>query len=257
MKNTKIYLILLAFALVFTSCEDEYTVFDGAQTALSFEEISFDLSVPQEDTTLEIPVYITTSSDQERTFQVVVTEETTEGNETEYNVGSIVIPANEYSGVLSIDFDYSEIDGPDGELRDLVVKIQPTGGISSYNDVATISYYREIICNDLELTIVSDIYASETAFSILYADGTPIVDEFFPFSSDALTAQTYNVSFTLPDGDYIFILHDSYGDGQYGCYNSTCLTGSYELSCSIIVHASGEGELADGGSETTYFSVNP
>ncbi len=260
MKRIHFKLLLLGLLTMTISCEDEYPVFDanGGQTALSFEQTSFDVIVPEEDRTLNIPVFSTTRSNTERNYEVVINnEDTTEGTENEYSIGQIVIPAGEFSGNLSVDFDFSEIAGEDGEQKQLTFSIIPGSGENSYNDVVTINYFREIVCNDMELTIVSDIYASETGFRIERADGTIVVDDFFPFSGDALTPQTYTANFFLEDGDYVFTLLDTFGDGQQGSAQGVTLTGSYELRCSIIVHASGEGELENGTFESTAFSVNP
>ena len=176
-------LFSIAISIIAYSCNEEEVNFtDNGQTALSFESTAFELSIPEEDLTLEIPVYITTVSSSSRSFNVDITS-ATEGTSTEYSVGTVVIPANEYSGVLSVDFDFSEITGDDGVVKELELTINPSEGIASYNDVVTINYFREIICNDLELSIVSDVWASETYFTIRPASGgTPIVERFFPFS---------------------------------------------------------------------------
>lgn len=260
MKNINYKPLLILLLALMISCEDEYPVFDAntGQTAISFEQTSFDVIVPEEDRTLNIPVFITTRSNQERTYNIVIdSTQTTEGTSDEYSIGQVVIPAGEFSGNLNVEFDFSEISGEDGEEKELTLSIVPGSGETSYNDTLTINYFREIVCNDMELTIVSDIYASETGFRIERADGTVVVNDFFPFSGDALTPQTYTANFFLEDGDYVFTLLDTFGDGQQGSAEGVTLTGSYELRCSLIVHASGEGELENGTFESTAFSVNP
>lgn len=260
MKNNSIkYLFVFMLALI-VSCEDDYPVFDAdnGKTAISFENTSFDVIVPEEDTTLDIPVFVTTRSQNERAFNVQIVDSlTTDGTQDEYNIGQVIIPANEFSGTLSVDFDFSEITGEDGIRKNLVFTLNPGEGVSSYNDVVSVEYFREIVCNDMELTIVSDIYATETGFRIERANGTVVVDDFFPFTANSLTPQTYTATFFLEDGDYIFTLLDTFGDGQVGTFQGTTLVGNYELSCSIITHASGEGELDNGTFESTPFSVNP
>jgi len=254
----KYFLVTMVMGFMTYSCDEDKIIFseDNGQTALFFEETDFSLSIPEEDFTLEIPVGVTTLSAESRTFNVEI-ESATEGTESEYSLGTVVVPANEYFGVLSIDFDFSSISGEDGETKELAVAITPPDGAASYNDIANISYFREIVCNDLELVIISDVWASETSFSIQRADGSFIVENFFPFDFDALDPQVYEVQFNLPDGDYIFTLSDSFGDGQLGSFGDVTLTGSYSLTCSIITHASGEGELENGGFESTPFTVNP
>ncbi|WP_179354306.1 hypothetical protein [Winogradskyella vidalii] len=271
MKNKfiKYWLCTVALSLLAYNCnKDEDASFsDNGQTALSFEDTAFNLSIPEEDLVLEIPVYVTTLSSTDRSFDVEITS-ATEDTSNEYSVGTVVIPADNYSGVLNVDFDFSEISGEDGEVKDLILTIIPDEGTASYNDVVSISYFREIICNDLTLDIVSDIYAAETYFTVESADGTIIVDRFFPFTVNSLTAQEYSVTFNLPDGDYLLKIGDSYGDGMYAVNGDVTLTGSYSLTCSIITHASGEGTFdtpvpdpftGNPGAEVevTAFTVNP
>lgn len=258
--------------LSFLSCsKQENVIFDNVngQTALFFEKTSYNLSIPQENLQIKIPVGTTIISSVERTFDAVVNiENTTSGTSDEYTVGKVTIPANEYSGVLSVDFNYSDISGEDGDVKDLVINLVAPENGSAYNNTVSIEYFREIICNDLELTITSDVWATETYFTLERADGSIIVDRFFPFSSNSTRAQTYNVAFNLPDGDYVLKIGDSFGDGQLGTGGGVTLTGNYSLNCSIITHASGEGTFDDaipdpfpgntGATvEVTNFTVNP
>jgi hypothetical protein len=269
MKNIFKLFALLCMVMTFTGCEDEEETlkdFDG--TGLAFAETNFNLSIPAEDLLLEVPVNATSLAATSRTFNAVVTS-ATEGTANEYTIGSITIPANEYAGTLAIDFDFSEISGDDGEVKDLVVSIDGGDDVLVYNNVATISYFREIVCNNLQLDMVSDVYASETYFTIEQADGTAIVERFFPWAGiNSTTAQTYSVEFALPDGDYVLKIGDSYGDGMVGTGGGVTLTGSYSLTCSIITHATGEGafegavpdpfaQFSDATVEVTAFTVNP
>jgi hypothetical protein len=266
MKTNKYYILLLALTFLFNvSCEDSNETFDTYKGGelLSFADSSFELSIPQEDLTLQIPVFASSLSSSSRTFNASVTSSTTDTPQ-EYSIGTITIPANEYEGSLAIDFDFSEISGDDGELKELVVSIDAP----SYNNVATINYFREIVCNDLKLTIVSDVWASETYWTLEQADGTALVERFFPFGGNAVTPQTYELEFMLPDGDYVYKMGDSYGDGMVGTGGGVTLTGNYSLTCSILTHASGEGAFSpsvgdpfpgnpNATIEVTPFTVNP
>jgi hypothetical protein len=257
------FIPIVLLALVFASCEEDLILFDAdnGQTAISFSETEYEIVIPEEDRTLEVPVNVTTRSDVERSFNVSInTEETTSGTSNEYTLGDIVIPAGEFTGILTVDFDFSEISGEDGEVKTLVFSVSAEGA-TSFKDVVTVNYFREIVCNNMELTIVSDIFATETSFSLVAADGEVIVDNFFPFSQNSLQPQTYNQSFFLEDGEYTFTIFDSFGDGMgESCAGDpeVCLTGSYLLKCSIITHASGSNGLANNNqSESTTFVVNP
>lgn len=261
MKNN-ILKISFAFciALFCTSCEEELETFSATsgQTAYSFDATEFNLSIPSEDLVLSIPVNVTTVASQDRSVSVAINvDDTTADTETEYSLGNIVIPAGSHMGTLDVSFDFSEISGADGDVKELSFSINPTGEDTAFFETVTIEYFREIICNDLELTIISDVWATETGFRLEQADGTVIVDDFFPWTVNSTQPQTYNVMFNLADGDYIFTLLDTYGDGQEGTGGGVTLTGSYELTCSIITHAAGSGALDNGTFEATPFTVNP
>jgi len=271
--KTKIYLILSLIAVfVFnTACEqednDNETFLTFEDLALSFTQTAFELSVPQEDISLEIPVSVSTTSSETRTFSVSVTDATTVGTEGEYSIGTITIPAGEYNGILTVDFDFSEIGGMDGDVKKLVLKLDSVGDLITYSDEATITYFREIVCNDLNLTIVSDVWATETYWTLEQGDGTVLVNRFFPFGINSLSPQTYTFDFFLPDGDYVLKIGDVFGDGMVGSAAGVTLEGNYALTCSIITHASGGPVLISVPDpfpgapnaivEVTEFTVNP
>ncbi|MCT4628476.1 hypothetical protein [Winogradskyella sp.] len=269
MRTNKYLLFILSITFIFNvSCNDELDVFKTAEgTLLSFRQTSYELSIPQEDITLTIPVSISNVSDTSRTFNVSILS-ATEGTANEYSIGSIIVPANANEGSLDIDFDFSEILGEDGDLKNLSVGISESDDASSYSDVVDITYFREIVCNDLTLTVISDVWASETYVTLEQADGTVLIDRFFPFGGNSTQPQTFTQDFNLPDGDYVLKIGDSYGDGMQGTGGGVTLTGSYSLTCSIITHASGEGtfDVAEADPfagfpnatvEVTEFSVNP
>lgn len=263
--KTKFYLLFasLAVFLLNTACDDDNSTFDSYESIplLSFAQNEFELSIPQEDFTLEIPVNISSLSSESRTFNTTITS-ASDGTSNEYSIGTITIPANQYSGILTVDFDFSSIGGMDGDIKELIVSIDVPDGTGSYSDEVTINYFREIVCNDLSLTIVSDTWATETYFTLEDAAGNVLADRFFPFTSNAF-GQVYEIDFTLPDGDYVLKIGDVFGDGMV----SAAGNGSYSLTCSIITHASGGGDFRatpdpftgapDAIVEVTEFSINP
>tara|TARA_R110002074_G_scaffold252361_1_gene424104 strand:- start:319 stop:1125 length:807 start_codon:yes stop_codon:yes gene_type:complete len=268
MKNIFKYILAIVLVSTFSSCEEDLITFDNSgQTAVSFTQTSFNLSIPVEDLALDIPTQITTVSSVDRTFSAVI-ENATENTDSEYSIGSVVIPAGSYTGVLTINFDYSEISGEDGDVKEFDVKLVATDGVSTYFDVASIIYFREIVCNDLTLEIVSDVWATETYWTLKQADGTALVERFFPYTGNSITPQTYTIDFPLVDGDYSLEIGDVYGDGMVGTGGGVTLTGTYALTCSILVHASGNGAFsnavadpfpgaANAEVEVTDFTVNP
>ncbi len=264
MKKNNIYLLLMTCILtLFVSCGDEIEFnASEAQRAPNFVDTSLSVSIPQEDLILAIPIAVSSISSSERVYEIEVISST--GSAIEYSISSAIVPADQIEGLAQVSFDFSEI--ANNDLREITLKMLNPDGAPS-NEI-TIEYYKEIVCNDLELTIVSDVWATETYFTLEQADGTVLVNRFFPFSGNALTPQTYNLSFNLPDGDYVLKIGDIYGDGNIGSYGDVTLVGTYELTCSIITHASnfegfitGESDAFPGAPdaivEITEFSVNP
>ena len=239
----------LTIGLFFTSCEEQENVqFDNVngQTALSATSTSFQYEVPVTGLTAQIPIQITTVSTSERTFNVEVDASTT-ANAANYSVGGITIPANEYTGTLSITFNDQGL--MDGQVNTLVLNLVPPTGGSVYNETLNIEFFKEVICNDLMLVINTDRWASETSWEVFDGQGV-IVASGGPFAD---TAAQHIFNFTLPEGCYTFRMKDSFGDGQV---NGSEI-GDYKLTCSILTHAQGEGALAEGGGfyEDTDFCV--
>lgn len=170
------------------------------------------------------------------------------GSAGHYTLGSVVIPAGSYDGVLTVNM----ID--DGTLvegisYDLVVELDLPAGVAVHTSKsAKISYNKYQLCNDYVLTLNEDYYSSERTWEVVDADGTTVASG-GPYPDN--TYGPYVESFTLADGCYTFTIYDSYGDGQYD--GST--NGSYSLDCGISNAASGTGNW--GASDTTEFCVNP
>ncbi|MGZ0015033.1 hypothetical protein [Yeosuana sp. AK3] len=264
MKKNNLYLLLMmCITTLFLSCGDEieFTATE-AQRAPNFVNRTLSIQVPQENLSLSIPIVVSSLSDSERVFELEAVSST--GSASEYTLSNAVVPANTIQGTATVNFDFSQI--ADENLRSLTLKMLNPDGAPS-NQI-TIEYFKEILCNDLTLEIVSDVWATETYFTIEEADGTPIVERFFPFSADSTTPQEYSVTFTLPDGDYVLKIGDTFGDGNIGTGGGVTLIGSYKLTCSIITHASNSDGFSTGTPdpfpgapdaivEITPFSVNP
>ncbi|SHH03755.1 hypothetical protein [Winogradskyella jejuensis] len=240
MKNLYKLIALLFCIGTLSSCDNEQIFFDGGKTSVAFEQTSFNIQVPLEDLTLEIPVSSTTTSPTDRTIGVTVdADATTPGTSSEYSIGSINIPANEYVGTLAIDFTFANIGGMDGDIKNLVFSIDAPDGTFAFRETVSIVYFREIVCNDVVVTINPDNYPGETSWEITDADDMVV-------ASGGSTGATVN----LADGCYTFTIFDSFGDGICCAYGN----GSYSVDCSIINHASG---ASFGASESTDFCVNP
>ncbi|PPK94344.1 hypothetical protein LY01_01981 [Nonlabens xylanidelens] len=238
----------LSLAVILTSCDpDEQEQFDNVNgsTAIAFSQTSIETSVPTAGRTITLPVTITTISSESRSFNVSVSES---DDVAAFTLGSVVIPANSYEGILDITIDFDEIGGNDGEVRTALIQLTPSEGASAYNDIATVSYFREIVCNDATLTINTDSFASETGFQIIDDAGVIVYE--LATGSLANGVQTFTADIFLADGCYTAVITDSYSDGQV----DSTTTGNYTITCSIITFATGGG--AFGASQSVPFCVN-
>ncbi|NVN17659.1 hypothetical protein GUA46_04840 [Muricauda sp. HICW] len=249
MKNIfKTFGVLFAgVALILSSCEEEVTVFDNVngQTGVSFGTTSYNVSVPEEGLALEIPVNVTTVSDSDRTIDVTVSDASIGGGEN-YSFGTVTIPANGYNGVLDVTLNFDPL--VDGEVYALVLNLSALEGGVAFDETVTIEYFKEIICNDFLLTVVTDTYGGETTWEIADESGTVVVSG-GPYDNVS-GGDTYTSEFFLEDGCYTFTIYDAYGDGQ----SDGTIVGSYTLECSILDVLTGGGEFSD--SQTQEFCVN-
>ncbi|MBL6448838.1 endonuclease [Fulvivirga sp. 29W222] len=98
-------------------------------------------------------------------------------------------------------------------------------------------------CTDVVLTLKTDSYGSETSWVIKSGAGATL------HSGDNYSNNTtYTGTFCLEEGNYDFVIYDSYGDGICCSYGN----GSYALTSEGTTLASGG---AFGSSETTSFTI--
>ncbi|WP_405413056.1 DUF1735 domain-containing protein [Maribacter sp. Asnod1-A12] len=243
----KKYILIIAVLFAFVSCEEESIVFDkeNGQTAISFATTEYNVSVPTEGLDIEVPVNVTTVSTSDRTFDVTVNEATV-GDSSNYALGSITIPAGEYSGVLNVALNFDPLE--DGIVYTLLVDLTaPADGVT-YFDSLEVEYFKEIICNDVVVTVVTDTWGAETTWEITDADGNVVASD-GPFVN--LTGgDTYTQDVFLEDGCYTFTIFDAYGDGQ----SDGTIVGGYTITCSILNVLEGGG--AFGESEAKEFCIN-
>ncbi len=251
----KIITGILIAATVLVSCdkESELEVYRGE--AIGIAQSSFSTSVAPTGTTLSIPVTATSVSDVARTFNAEVISA---DNEAEFTLGSVNIPAGSFDGTLDVNFDFNAITGDDGTLKNVQIGLPAGQGVDVFGTIANVDYFKQVICNDLELEVVSDIFGTETSYDIKDSSGNVVAGAQGAalFGGNSCTQMTYTENITLPDGDYTLTVYDSFGDGQVG-NNAACgtddIVGSYSLTCSIIVHAEGS---VTGFEDIIQFSVN-
>lgn len=238
----------ISLAAILISCDpDSQEQFDNVngQTAVAFAQTSIETSVPTEGKTITLPVTVTTISTESRSFNVSVSEA---DDANAITLGNVVIPANTYEGTIDISIDFDQIGGNDGDVRTALIQITPSEGATAYNEIATVSYFREIVCNDVILTINTDSFASETGFQIL-DDMRNVVYELVA-GQLADGVQTVTEDIFLEDGCYTAVITDTFGDGQV----DQNVTGDFTITCSIITYATGGG--AFGPRQEVPFCVN-
>ena len=251
MKKIKLFSALI-IALAFTACDKEdaiiNNVYDGSQIGLGFTDTSAAAAVKEEGAVVTLGVQSTVATDTDRSYNVSVNSELSDGNAGHYSIGGITIPAGSYDGTLTVNM----ID--DGTLAEgiaytLVLDLDLPDGVAVHTSSrATILYNKYQLCNDYTLTIVDDFWSSERTWDVADSSGAVVASGGPYANANGPTIHTEN--FTLADGCYTFTIRDSWGDGQV-----SDISGTYSLDCGISNAASGGGGW--GFEEATDFCVNP
>jgi hypothetical protein len=245
----KIALILVA-ALGFVSCDKHETKsWDEQQDAIAFAESSIDVVIPEATgiVSSDLIVDVTNKTSEERIFAVdVIAENSNLPSESYSFATSLVVPANSYNGVITLDFDDDILEDETLYLLTLELDPQALGITKNDGEKIQLTVAKQVICNDYILEIKPDNWGSEITWEILDNEGE-IVKLGGPYSNGDTT--TINESIYLADGCYTFTIFDEFGDGL-----SDPNDGSYTLKCSIVTAASGRGNY--GSSDTTNFCVN-
>ena len=105
MKNITKLVTILAVLMFVTSCSTNYDDFNSVRNDTIGFTISATLELPLSQSTPEInfplSYFVSTSSSEDRTFNVVVVEEDSDLPPESYSFdASVVVPANERAGVL-------------------------------------------------------------------------------------------------------------------------------------------------------------
>ena len=105
MKNITKLVTILAVLMFVTSCSTNYDDINSIRNDTIGFTISATLELPlsQNNPEINFPLsyFVSTSSSEERTFNVVVVEEESELSSESYSFdASVVVPANERSGIL-------------------------------------------------------------------------------------------------------------------------------------------------------------
>lgn len=254
----KIFIKLCLVALLFTSCDEtESVTFDpnSGQTGIGFAESIVELDIPVGGITAMVPVFSTTVSAQDRTFNVAVDADNTNVNAGDYSLGSVVIPANSHEGTLEVTINYDGL--TDFVQNFLVLNIDAPADISVFSEV-TFSFLREFdinefVCSsDYQVVINFDNYGSENTWELTDSSGALLYNG-GPYDDGGTGTQLIVNNISLAPGCYNFTFFDAYGDGL----DDGVTEGSYDLACaaqSVVSYASGVGNF--GASNSTDFCVN-
>ncbi len=240
MKN--IYKLIAVIFLVgtFTSCEEDLIIFDAdnGQTALSFSRANNEATLC--NPTVTIVVESTTRSSSDRTYMIELDESTT-ALENQYSLASstVTIAAGEFVGTTSVtvDFDEVDIEGDDVNRNIVYNLIIPDGEVLNTRGQLVVNYKSACVLNEVKIDITFDSYPQETAWQIRDS-GNNIVAGDMEFGNHA-GSDSFSTNICLPDGDYTYIIFDSFGDGICCAYGN----GAANL---FLVECEGDSDLLNG-----------
>lgn len=227
----KIFLKLILICLLIVSCQDTQSVlYDGSQTLIAFNKGTSVLAVTIDATgTDEIVIDASTLSSQDRTFNVVLNTEKTTTDAQNFTLPStFTIPANEYSGILTVT-------GLDFNLETatqlIVISLEGTNGTTIVSNV-------EHVISIKQVCPVTAPFAGEYAITQLTpdnvqgGDGGPVfLDQILTLKSTGPTTREFSA---------VYLEH--LGIGQ------PATKVPFTLLCNDVVVAGGIGTgLACGG----------
>jgi len=225
--------------MLVVSCDETESVIQdpvNGQQAFGFETSAQTVTVVDGGTTATVNVLSVRRSNEDRNIPVSIDASST-GDPSDYQVGSVLIPAGEHVGVLEVQFN-NFANMADCVTNTLVVNIDAgSPGINGPQQY-TFSYVKDFECPDLFLNITFDDYPGETSWQVADADGNVVAD------GDGYSGDPISENICVCPGDYTFTIFDSFGDGICCAYGQ----GSYEMVFNGTVLFSG-GEF---GSESVH-----
>jgi hypothetical protein len=227
MKINKLSLVLVFFlSLTLFSCNDDETVvipsnyvsFDAKQKKISL--------LDNEETVKDINIYTNDISGADRTFMVelipvpvTVPVTPTLAAENYTLPATVVVPANSNKGVIKMGLKNVSLSFI-AQFLHLSLKQAP--GISVGKPLL-ISFTELCPLNSVTLNLKLDAYGSETKWT-LYNSSLEVLFTGGPYT-DGVTGPIIQ-NWCLPNGEYTFLIEDSYGDG-------IAPAGSYKITRSL------------------------
>lgn len=240
MKNNKIILLIFMFALfIFTSCEEEVEA--PGTNYVSFEN-NRTLEVEADGTsTFEVMVYSANIVDSDRTFNIMLSPDSTLDPSTYTLPSTVTIPGS--TNVGKIDISITDVDLTLANSESIILNLQGGDGLF-LGDGITLSVLEECLFNKVNLNITLDDWPEELYWAIEDAEGNVVIEN-GPYASyaNAYAGLSGSIETTLcvESGTYQFIVSDDYGDGA----------GAIELITSTgTVLFSSDGSYGSGSSAT-------
>lgn len=230
----------MGLMLVVSCDETEPIVQDpvNGQQAFGFESATQTVTVVDGGTTATVNVLSVRRSNEDRSIPVSIDASST-GDASDYQVGSVLIPAGEHVGVLEVQFN-NFANMADCVTNTLVVNIDADSPGTNGPQQYTFSYVKDFECPDLFMNITLDDYPEETTWQVTDTDGNVLVEG----GNYAGQSGTVSENICVCPGDYVFTIFDAFGDGICCSYGN----GSYEMVFNGTVLFSG-GEF---GSESVH-----
>ena len=230
MKKLFKILALLVTPFLFNSC-DEYEAGSEANSPLSygFERASVAIEVEEVEPTYALKVYSTQVANYDRTvdFEIDPSSTALVADYVPFTTTSIVIPAGSNYGSIDIEFNHSSLSlSAERILKFNLIQPEDATALALTTSSMEVSYKAKCIYNLVELSLVLDRYGDETTWSIS-KDGVTVASggPYTGIGSDALQPEK-KFTLCLDNGDYVFTINDSYGDGMF---TSASVIGSFEI----------------------------
>jgi hypothetical protein len=207
------YIVLFIFTGLLLGCENTERVVIAPHVSFENDRV-FGLSPGEPSSTQDIKVYTNTTTGVDRVYSLVVVEALTTLTAAEYAVpGTVTIPANSREGQFPVTVTSSNL----GSGKNLAIDFGPIQ--DGTFDGAPLKLKAAVVCplNDIAFQLVLDRYGSESSWNIVNGAGV-IVAFGGPYTDTGTNAAQAprNFSFCLANGNYVFTMFDSYGDGITG-----------------------------------------
>jgi len=211
MKNIFKSITILFVSVFLISCEEDPIIYTGggAPPAISFAKESQVIGICQP--TVPIGVEVTEAVDRDLTINLNINPEST-ALASEYTVGNtVVIPKGEYVANLDVTVDFTEV--PDGASRELILDlVLPEGTTLNTRGSIIVSYSSACTENEVEFSFNLDDFPEEFAYQVLDATTQELIIGVLEFE-EFEDVEAFSETVCLPDGDYLLVLFDSFGDG--------------------------------------------